>query len=465
VVTTDLAPRVATRAGETDEIDEIDRDGERGRVVGPWIPLASWTAVVVLGGVLVYVVLVATGEKRLDGVPLHAAFDPLVHGSTLVPIVVLVATVRALPRLRTVRWAAFLGVWWGIAVAWALALASMRGAHRIVAPFERAGDYAAALPQVSSVGAFLATFVDRISTFPTHVQGHPPGFVLVVRALHDVGLGGSAPLALVVIVVGGAAVPFALIAVREVVSEEWARRAAPFLAIGPFAIWIATSADAFFAGIGAAAVTTLVVATGRRGGGRLGLAVAGGLLFGACALLSYGLVLLGLVPLVVAVARRALVVIGIATLVAVTALLVVFATTGFWWFDGLVATSDRYFAGIASRRPYELFVVANVSMLAIALGPAVAVALARLRDRSCWLLVGGALLALAVADVTGMSKSEVERIWLPFMPFVVVSAGALGRRPTRAAALPVHSLRGPAGWLVLQGSTAVVVESLVRTAW
>ena len=40
-------------------------------------------------------------------------------------------------------------------------------------------------------------------------------------------------------------------------------------------------------------------------------------------------------------------------------------------------------------------------------------------DRGAWLLVGGALAALALADVTGLSKGEVERIWLPFMPWIV----------------------------------------------
>jgi len=47
---------------------------------------------------------------------------------------------------------------------------------------------------------------------------------------------------------GAAAIPAVLIAVREVAGEEIARRASPFLVITPAAIWIATSADAFFMG-------------------------------------------------------------------------------------------------------------------------------------------------------------------------------------------------------------------------
>jgi hypothetical protein len=43
-------------------------------------------------------------------------------------------------------------------------------------------------------------------------------------------------------------------------------------------------------------------------------------------------------------------------------------------------------------------------------------ALFRLRDRQLWLLVGAALTAVLLADVSGLSKAEVERIWLPFAP-------------------------------------------------
>ena len=44
---------------------------------------------------------------------------------------------------------------------------------------------------------------------------------------------------------------------------------------------------------------------------------------------------------------------------------------GFWWIDGFLATRARYLAGVSSRRPMLVFLVANLSALALATGPAV----------------------------------------------------------------------------------------------
>jgi hypothetical protein len=213
----------------------------------------------------------------------------------------------------------------------------------------------------------------------------------------------------------------------------------------------------------------VVRGTMRRGTTNDVAALAGGVLFGVTANLSYGLVLLAVIPLAVAVYRRHARPILMAILGALP-VFVGFALAGFWWLDGLFATRDRYFAGIASRRPYELFVVANLSILAIVLGPAVAVALWRLRERSLWVVVGAALAAVAVADLSGMSKSEVERIWLPFTPFVLVAAAVLVPRRARgstAAHAGVRTLNAStgAGWLATQAGFAIVLESVVRTAW
>ncbi|HEX5587277.1 MAG TPA: hypothetical protein VFZ17_08220 [Acidimicrobiia bacterium] len=449
----------------TRDRNEVVREGIRPDtgVSSALPPLVAWGLLVGLGIALVYALLVATGQKRLDGAPLHGAFSPHLGWTTLVPLALLVVVVCLLSNLQALPWRGCLAAWWGIGVLWALSLASVRGLHRVVAPFDHnASDYLAVLPKIDSVGSFLATFTDRIATLPVHVQGHPPGFVLLAWSLRAVGLRGPAPVALMVVLVGAAAAPLALVCAREVVDEDWARRAAPFVVVAPAALWIASSADALYAGVGAAAIAMVVLATGAAGRRRDALALAGGVLFGMVGFLSYGLVLLALIPFGVAMHRRTLRVV-VLTLVGAVPVVVAFALAGFWWVDGLLATRDRYFSGIASRRPYELFLLVNLSILAIALGPAIAVALWRLRNRSCWLLVGGALLAVMVADLTGMSKSEVERIWLPFTPFILLSGGTLAVRSRASSRVP--SLGGAGGWLLVQGCAAIVVESLVRTAW
>jgi hypothetical protein len=136
-----------------------------------------------------------------------------------------------------------------------------------------------------------------------------------------------------------------------------------------------------------------------------------------------------------------------------------FLASGFWWFDGLLATRERYFAGVGGRRPYLVFLVADLAILAVVLGPAIAVALGRLRDRAAWLLVGGAAAAVAVAAVSGMAKGEVERIWLPFTPWLLVAGLALF-----AGAEPRARWRAR-GWLGAQVATAIIIQTLVNSPW
>jgi hypothetical protein len=314
--------------------------------------------------------------------------------------------------------------------------------------------YIRTVPLVTDLGSFLAGFTDSIADYNIHTQGHPPGMVALLWVLDRLGLGGVGWNAALVFAGGGAAVTAVLVAAREVAGEAAARAAAPFLVLTPAAIWW-SSGDAFFAGVSAWAATLVILATGRLGRRADALALGGGLLFGATAFLSYGLVLVAIVPLVVAVARRRARPIVIAVVGALP-VFVAFAAAGFWWTAGLAATHERYYAGVASRRPYAYFLFGNLAAFAIALGPAVAVGLAWLRDRRLWLLVGGGLLVVAVADLSGMSKSEVERIWVPFVPWVALGAAAL---------VTIHVARVRRGWLALQGASALLVQLAVRSPW
>ncbi|MGH9022733.1 MAG: hypothetical protein ACRDV9_06495, partial [Acidimicrobiia bacterium] len=137
------------------------------------------------------------------------------------------------------------------------------------------------------------------------------------------------------------------------------------------------------------------------------------------------------------------------------AVVVAAAISGFWWMEGLFATRLEYLDSVASVRPYSYFVVANLGALVVVLGPAPVAGLARLRSGGLALLVVGALAAVALADLSGLSKGEVERIWLPFAVWLVPAV----------AALAVDGRRVPTGWLWAQVVLALAVQLLVRTHW
>jgi hypothetical protein len=114
----------------------------------------------------------------------------------------------------------------------------------------------------------------------------------------------------------------------------------------------------------------------------------------------------------------------------------------------LAATGDRYWAGIASERPVlYLTLLGNPAALALATGPAVAVGLWRLRRRP-ELLPLAAVAAVCLADLSQMSRGEVERIWLPFVPWLALAAPGNRR-----------------GWLAAQVGVAVALQSSLVSAW
>ena len=375
-------------------------------------------------------------------------------GRTMLPALgVAAAMIAVLPIVaRRVGWWSLLAVVAGGAVAWAIALALIDGRAALTDPL-LPQQYIRTVPRVGDLGTFLRTFTDRLPTYNIHTQGHPPGMVVVLWVMDRIGLGGLDPNAGLVLLGGGVGMAATLVAVRDVAGETAARAAAPFLALTPAAIWW-SSGDAFFAGVAAVAVTLVVLATGRTGRRSDGLAVLGGLAFAATAFLSYGLVLLALVPAVIAARRRRWRPLVIAGGVAALAVVAVAAGTGFAWWEGLAATRVRYFAGVAAHRPYEYFLVANVAALLLMVGPATVVAFTRLRHRPIAWLVVAAVAVVALADVSGMSKAEVERIWLPFVPWLVAATAVLGvtRRSTRL-------------WLAAQVGVGLLIAVTVRSPW
>ena len=136
--------------------------------------------------------------------------------------------------------------------------------------------------------------------------------------------------------------------------------------------------------------------------------------------------------------------------------MVAFTAGGFWWLDGYHLVKVRYYQGLASRRPYAYWVWANLAAVAACAGPAMAPILRRAVRTAGWsapfVLPLGAAAAILIADVSGLSKAEVERIWLPFAVWL----------PAGAALLPD---RGRRAWLATQAGIALLVNHLLLTAW
>jgi hypothetical protein len=421
---------------------------------------AAWSAFAVgAAAVLLLVtwrwgtVLARSTRIGLGAPPLHGAWMPRAAVGTIVATAVGGAVVAFGPTVaRSLPWRFVPRVVAVTGATWAVALAAVDGRRGLTDGVTGRHEYIAAVGDVGTPLGFLASFVDYLQHGgpPDHVAGHPPGFVLVLWGLDRVGLGGGVPAAILCIAAGALALALVLVAVRAVAGERFARAAAPFVACSPAAVWIATTPDAVFAFSGAAAVTAFVLATDRDGAPARALAIVAGVAFGIALMLSYGMALVACIALAVAWQRRAAGLVALAGAAAGVVLLAV-ALTGFWWPDGFLATRDAYWDGIASTRPLRYFLLSNLAVLAVCIGPATVAALPWLRGPRVGVLVAGALAAVLLADLSGMSKGEVERIWLPFAIWMLPAAGIIA---TGRWSRPL---------LTAQVVTALAVQSLVRS--
>ncbi|WP_146926732.1 hypothetical protein [Cellulomonas xylanilytica] len=386
-------------------------------------------------------------------------FIGYLHGrvsiGTVLAVLVAAFVVLQGPRLaRAAGWRPLLLAGWGALTAFAVLLAATDGLTAIAAPLTDKNDYLAVVPLVAQdPGEFLRTFTDRVLSYPVHVRGHPPGLPMLLGGLDRLGLGGEWWMAALVVVVGTSSLVAVGVTVRALAGthgEATVRRALPAVVLAPAALWLATSADALFAGVLAWGVALLAIASTREGRS-WPWALAAGLVLGLCPFLSYGLLPMGALALVVWLVTRRwapTVVAGAVVLASAAA----WGAAGFWLWDGIAVTHVASTLGRAADRPYLYFLVADLVLLGAVVGPAGVGGLVGLRllPRAVQLLVVVALGAALVGALSGVERGEVERIWLPLACWVLPVAATLADRRW---------------WLVAQATATIALQIVLVSPW
>ncbi|WAU81460.1 hypothetical protein O1Q96_17710 [Streptomyces sp. Qhu-G9] len=399
--------------------------------------------------------------------PLYANWLPHTGPGTPAAVTVAIAVVAYGPSLAArLPWRPLLWTSWATAMAWTFSLALVDGWHRGIARRLTTGyEYLQVIDRFQDIPDTLRDFTHHIligspDNWPAHVAGHPPGATLTFVLLDRIGLGGGAWAGVFVITAGATAAAAVLVTLRALASEALARRAAPFLVLAPAAVWAGTSADGYFAAVAAWAVAFLALAvTGHR---PRATALASGLLFGLTAYLSYGLTLLAVIAgavLLLGSQRLRILPYVIAGLAVVP---VAFTVIGFNWWEAYHLLVERYYQGAGGFRPYGYWVWANLACTVLVVGPATVAGLRRTgallarwrtspdAERRMGLLLCAALLMLLVADLSGMSKAETERIWLPFALWLIAAGAFLDR---------------PRVWLTAQAALGLLLNHLLLTGW
>lgn len=347
------------------------------------------------------------------------------------------------------------------AALFAVLLALTDGVSGLTYGAKHPTEYLANLSSAPPAGEFVRTFVDRINDYSVHVRGHPPGFILMLKAMDAIGLGGIWPLVVLTGISCGVVAVAVMWTIHLWVGQEWARRVAPFLIVSPAAIWMATSADAVFSMIGAVGVLVATYGACRRPPRAVLFGLVSGVLLGWLVFLTYLGAIFLVIPIVIVIVafvhhKPGAVAVGLGGLIGGLFVLYTFWVFGFWLLDGVAITKREYFEGSAQFRDWNYFKVGNIGAALFAIGPATVIGLASLRNRRLWWIVAAAGIALLLSHVSQYTKAEVERIWLPYYPWLIVaSAGAwvFGRR-----------------WIVttviaLQALSAIVLQAALVTKW
>ena len=435
----------------------------------------------------------ATGLRVLGWAPLRAAWEPRVGPGSLAALALAALALLYAGRFASRwPWPRMLAMTFVMTVAWMTSLATVDGLAGIGRVLDTTPEYLPTAREVTDLPTLLRTFIDRIpegapERWPVHISGHPPGALLLFVLLVAVGLGSGLAAGMTVLLIA-ATTPVAVLAtLRLLGAEPAARTVAPLLVFGPAAIWMAVSADGLFAAMSAWGLCCLAASATRQRWWSTALwGIAAGVVLGYCAMLSYGLPLLSVLAMAILLVARnfrpLLWALGAALLLVLS-----FAAAGFSWWEAFPVLRERYWDGIAQRRPASYWLWGNFAAFCFSAGPLAGVAAAttvsRLRyngrppasneavvnpssgwqegdcttplcvtERVVVLLGCAAVVTLVVADLSRMSKAEVERIWLPFVPWLLVGC----------ALLPIRWQRPG---LALQVGFALTVQHLLFTQW
>jgi methylthioxylose transferase len=428
-------------------------------------PRAAYAATTLLLGFVAVSFFVPWSRVHFpaDLPPLFLNWRPAIGPGVVAPLVLGVAFVVSIPWVMRLPPAAFLALL--MIVVWLLAgsLAMQSGRIRtfagcclpgtgtalLTAPFERHGEYMAAVPIVDELGprAFAERFdeLNRLgfAFLPLHVTTHPPGAPIFLWLISRATGGGVLSVVLIVMLIGALGVVPTYLSARELYDDRTARVAAVLFASNPgVLVYTATSMDVVFMTAVVASFAAVVRAprsTAWAFAAGAAAALASTLSWAALALGPLG-VGVGLLALRDGVPWRPVVVRGVVALVAFAACVVAIRlSTGIDLLGAYGSTMDRHTAYLTYRRSYPYWLVGNVVALLITSGVATAaLVVARTSDR--WRarrpgIETVVLATIALSSVLGVFRGETDHNWLFFVPLLVVSAApaVADVRPVAAA--------------------------------
>jgi hypothetical protein len=346
---------------------------------------------------------------------------------------------------------------YGLALALGVALNISRGGvHELWAVFktgpggslEAYQEYLPGLPSLSAgVHFYVSHFPQLIPSLPIHVEGNPPGPLVV---LHLLGIRTAQALAALCIGLGALTAPLAYDLGRTIGGEERGRLAGVLTAFSPaLLLWGVTSADYAFAALGLGAACLLV-----RPGGIA--RAAGALMAAAVTFMSWFLFAVPVWAVLLNLRRggprRALVVAATCAVAIIAVYGTLALALGYDPFATISATAAAYRHGISRIRPYPYWLFGSPTAWWLGLGLPIgwlALRAAGAREASALALFGVVL----VSAVLGLTKAETERIWLPLAPLACLAA---------AAVLPARRLNAVLWLLVAQ---ALAAQLLFDTVW